>query len=216
MEPETITRVGTQDIDALLPLMRGYCDFYKVSPSDEALRALSAALISDPQREGVQLIARTAGGDAVGFATVYWSWSTSDAGRLAIMNDLFIVEGARGHGLAERLIEACRAAATEHGAVSLAWQTAPDNRRAQAVYDRVGATREQWVDYWLPCPKPSVSPAGLGDRNVAVRAWRARGGPGRWWRRAGSRPSVSRRGGRRRSAARWPARGRCRCRRPWW
>ena len=32
----------------------------------------------------------------------------------------------------------------------LDWQTATDNLRAQAVYDRVGATREQWVDYWLP------------------------------------------------------------------
>jgi GNAT superfamily N-acetyltransferase len=152
MEPDTITLVAAPDIDELLPLMRGYCDFYKVSPSDSALRALSAALIADPDREGVQLIARAATGDAVGFATVYWSWSTSDAGRLAVMNDLFVVEAARGHGLAERLIEACRAAATRHGAVSLAWQTAPDNRRAQAVYDRVGATREQWVDYSLPCP----------------------------------------------------------------
>jgi RimJ/RimL family protein N-acetyltransferase len=32
----------------------------------------------------------------------------------------------------------------------LTWQTAPDNAAAMKVYDRVGATREQWVDYWLP------------------------------------------------------------------
>ena len=29
------------------------------------------------------------------------------------------------------------------------WQTATDNDRAQKVYDRVGGTREEWVDYWL-------------------------------------------------------------------
>ncbi len=31
--------------------------------------------------------------------------------------------------------------------MSLGWQTAKDNLRAQAVYDRVGGTREEWLDY---------------------------------------------------------------------
>ena len=65
------------------------------------------------------------------------------------MNDLFVAESARGGGTAERLIKACRAECTRRGARRLTWQTAPDNARAQAVYDRVGATREQSVDYWL-------------------------------------------------------------------
>jgi GNAT superfamily N-acetyltransferase len=146
----TISRVARDDLEDLLPLMRGYCDFYEVDPSDEELIALSHALIDDPEHEGVQLIARDADGTAIGFATIYWSWSTSDAARIAIMNDLFVAASARGTGIAERLIEACRNEATRRGARRLTWQTAPDNARAQAVYDRVGATREQWVDYWLP------------------------------------------------------------------
>jgi RimJ/RimL family protein N-acetyltransferase len=36
------------------------------------------------------------------------------------------------------------------GAAVLAWQTAPDNHRAQTVYERVGARRSQWLDYDLP------------------------------------------------------------------
>ena len=36
-----------------------------------------------------------------------------------------------------------------HGATSLDWQTAKDNARAQRVYERVGATRAEWVDYSL-------------------------------------------------------------------
>ena len=66
------------------------------------------------------------------------------------MNDLFVAEVARGQGLAERLIEGCRAECARRGARRLTWQTAPDNARAQAVYDRVGGKRERWVDYWLP------------------------------------------------------------------
>jgi GNAT superfamily N-acetyltransferase len=145
-----ITRVGPDDLPDLLPLMRGYCDFYRVRPSDEELLALSHALIADPEREGVQLIARADGsGAAIGFATIYWTWSTSDAARLGVMNDLFVAEQARGSGTAEALIRACRDECARRGIGRLAWQTAPDNHRAQAVYDRVGATREQWVDYWI-------------------------------------------------------------------
>jgi ribosomal protein S18 acetylase RimI-like enzyme len=62
-----------------------------------------------------------------------------------------VSEHARGQGLAERLIETCRVQAQRRGARRLTWQTAPDNTRAQAVYERVGATREHWVDYWLAC-----------------------------------------------------------------
>ena len=144
-----VSGVGPDDLEELLPLVRGYCDFYKVSPSDEELLALSRALIDDPEREGLQLIARDGAGRAIGFATIYWSWSTSDASRLGVMNDLFVSEAARGTGAAEALIAACRDECARRGIGRLSWQTAPDNYRAQAVYDRVGATREQWIDYWI-------------------------------------------------------------------
>ena len=148
-----ITRVGEEDLDELLPLLRGYCDFYEVSPSDEALLAVSRALIADPEREGIQLIARDPDGQAAGFATVYWTWQTLNAARLAVMNDLFLADAARGSGLADRLIAACRERAAEHGAGELAWQTAKDNHRAQAVYDRVGGSRSEWFDYSLAVPR---------------------------------------------------------------
>jgi len=145
----TIDRVAEADLEALLPLMRAYCDFYEVSPPDEALLAMSRALIADPEREGVQLLARVDGG-AVGFATIFWSWATTSAERIGVMNDLYVAPEGRGTGLAEALIEACRAECAARGAGRLTWQTAPDNVRAMKVYDRVGAMREQWVDYWLP------------------------------------------------------------------
>jgi GNAT superfamily N-acetyltransferase len=148
----SIERVGEADLADLLPLLRGYCDFYNVSPTDEALLTLTRALITDPDREGIQLIARAHGsGAAAGFATVYWSWSTSSAARIGVMNDLFLDPSARGSGLADQLIAACRAECVGRGAVGLEWCTAPDNYRAQSVYDRIGGRREQWINYSLPC-----------------------------------------------------------------
>ena len=143
-----IARVRNEDLSELLPLLRGYCDFYEVSPADDELLALAHALIADPERDGVQLLARN-GGEAVGFATIFWSWATTIAARIGVMNDLFVAPAARGTGAAVQLIHACVDECRKHGAAELTWQTAPDNERAQRVYDRVGATRSQWVDYSL-------------------------------------------------------------------
>jgi ribosomal protein S18 acetylase RimI-like enzyme len=142
-------RVGEADLEELLPLMRGYCDFYEASTPDEALEALSRALIADPVNEGIQLIARDDSGRAIGFATVYWSWQTLAASRLAVMNDLFVSPQGRGTGAADALISACADEARAKGATTLTWQTAKDNERAQRVYDRIGARRSEWVDYAL-------------------------------------------------------------------
>lgn len=144
-----IATVTESDLPDLLPLVRAYCDFYEVTPGDDELLALSRALIADPDLEGFQLIARDNSGRAVGFATVFWTWSTLTAAREAIMNDLFVHSDARGSGLADALIEECRARARRRGAASLSWQTAKDNVRAQAVYERVGAKRAEWIDYSL-------------------------------------------------------------------
>jgi hypothetical protein len=53
-----IAVVGPADPPELPPLMRAYCDFYQVAPEDQALLELSQALLADPQREGLQLLAR--------------------------------------------------------------------------------------------------------------------------------------------------------------
>jgi GNAT superfamily N-acetyltransferase len=145
-----ISTVAESDLPELLPLMRGYCDFYEVDPSDDALLAMSRELIADPEKEGVQLIARDDAGRAVGFATIFWSWSTLSASRIGVMNDLFVAASARGSGAAEALIAACAERCRDRGATSLDWQTARDNDRAQAVYERVGGRRdERWLDYSL-------------------------------------------------------------------
>ena len=145
----SLARAGATDARELIALMRAYCDFYRVHPGDEALGRLAAALREDPEREGVQLLGRDGEGAAAGFATVYWSWSTAAAARIGVMNDLYVAPGARGGGLAEALIAACVAECAAHGAVALEWQTAPENARAQALYERVGARREDWLSYTL-------------------------------------------------------------------
>jgi GNAT superfamily N-acetyltransferase len=154
-----IAIVTEDDLPDLLPLMRGYCDFYEVAPADDALLEMSRVLIDDPERQGLQLIARDDGGRAVGFATIFWTWSTLSADRLGVMNDLFVSQDARGGGVADALIAACADQCRERGVPELAWQTAKTNLRAQAVYERVGATRdERWLDYSVGVAPGATTP----------------------------------------------------------
>jgi Acetyltransferase (GNAT) family len=99
--PVQITVVGSADLPELLPLARAYCDFYQATPSDRELLELSQALLADPQREGLRLLARDDAGLAVGFATLYWTWQTLAAARVGVMNDLYVAAEARGMGVPE-------------------------------------------------------------------------------------------------------------------
>jgi len=135
-------------VQRLLPLMREYCDFYHVAPPDESLLSMARALVADPTHEGVQFLATDHGMD-VGFATLFWSWETTITSRVGVMNDLYVVAASRGRGVSSALSDACVRRCRDHRASRMIWQTALDNHQAQAVYDHIGAPREQWLDYWL-------------------------------------------------------------------
>ncbi|WP_234809645.1 GNAT family N-acetyltransferase [Mycolicibacterium tusciae] len=142
-----ITGVTASDLPELLPMMRGYCDFYRVEPSDERLLALSNSLIDHPD-EGVQLIARV-DGTPLGFATIYWTWQTLYAARVGVLNDLYVESAARGNGTGRTLIERGLQLCRDRGAEKLVWETAPDNATAQRLYDGIGAAKSTWLSYEL-------------------------------------------------------------------
>jgi GNAT superfamily N-acetyltransferase len=142
-----IRPANADEVEDLLPLMRGYCDFYEANPPDEGLRDMASTLIADPA-QGLLLIARD-GGEAVGFAAMSWKWSSLRGKRIGFLEDLFVSPDARGGGVADALIAACGDACTERDMPALEWMTATDNFRAQKVYDRVGAEGDVWKVYEL-------------------------------------------------------------------
>ena len=149
-----IAAVTPDDLADLLPLMRAYCTFYESDPVDDDLRAMSRAFLEDGA-SGTQLIARDASGAALGHATMLWSWDTTLAQPLAVMEDLFVTALARGRGVGAALIEACRQLAADRGMQWLAWETAPDNETAQRLYDGLGAERGTWYAYRLSTNRPA-------------------------------------------------------------
>lgn len=142
-----IFEAGPGDVPELLPLMRGYCDFYGTNPPDQGLEAMARALVGG---EGVVFAARAGEGEPLaGFATSAIKWSMLRGARVALLDDLFVDPAARGRGIGERLIDACAEWGRARAAVALEWQTALDNAIAQGLYDRIGAKSSRWLDYEL-------------------------------------------------------------------
>ncbi len=149
-------RAATEaDLPALMPLLRGYCDFYGANPRDADLEQMVRALVATPDDQGFLLVAtRDEGGEVVGFAACGWKWSSLRGARIVVLEDLFVAESARGRGYADALIEATAAIARRHGAPAVIWLTAPDNHRAQAVYNRAGGQSALFLEYELPLDPP--------------------------------------------------------------
>jgi ribosomal protein S18 acetylase RimI-like enzyme len=145
----TIRQARCEDRPALEPLVRAYIDFYRQpQPSQKRVDTLLTLLCERPD-VGVQFVAEKDGA-LVGFATVYLTYDTVAARRIAVMNDLFVAPDDRDQGLGRALLERCHAFARENDCAQLQWITAADNTRAQRLYDSVVA-RSTWVTYELPC-----------------------------------------------------------------
>lgn len=153
-EANVIESLTLQNLEELLPVIREYQAFYGVEDiSDDTNRAFFSQF--DENSEEGRVFVYRAGGEVAGFATIYFTYASTLAAKVAILNDLFTLPDYRGNGIARKLIEHCRVCASQKGAVRLQWLTAPDNRQAQVVYDSLQATSSTWRCYIYPI-KPSA------------------------------------------------------------
>jgi GNAT superfamily N-acetyltransferase len=138
--------IRTEELDGFLPLADGYQRFYHAEPDAERNRQFFARFLY-PSDEGL-LLGAWSDGDLIGFATLYWFYSSTKATDPVLMNDLFVRDDVRGGGIGRALIRAALDVARERGAAHVEWYTAPDNLRAQRLYDSLpGVDRSTWYAY---------------------------------------------------------------------
>lgn len=149
MGPELeISPVAAAEFEQLLPLIAAYQRFYEVEEiDDERNRAFFRRFLA-PSDDGLLLAAR-AQERSVGYACLYWHFSSLEAAETVLLNDLFVAPEARGRGVGRALIGASADVARERGAPYLEWSTAPENQAAQRLYDTLGAERSEWLSYEL-------------------------------------------------------------------
>ena len=143
-----IEAITAQNLDEVLPLIRQYQIFYKVTEIDDQNNKRFFSQFGEHSEKGC-LFAYRKKNKLLGFATVYFSYSSSITAKVAVLNDLYTVENARGQGVGSALIKYCEAYGKSKGAVRLQWVTAPDNTVAQAVYKSLGAKQSSWEFFYL-------------------------------------------------------------------
>lgn len=141
-----IEAVSKDNLDEVLPLIRAYQEFYKVADISDAHNKAFFSQFGEHNSMGCQFLFRQ-DGQAAGFATLYFTFSSSLAAKVGVMNDLFTISEFRGQGIGKALIEHCRAFAESKGAARLQWVTAMDNESAQAVYDSLDTSKSPWYIY---------------------------------------------------------------------
>jgi GNAT superfamily N-acetyltransferase len=139
-----IRSVGKDERAAWEPLWKGYLTFYKATlPSEQ--NDLTWQRLHDPA-EPMHLLGAYVDGKLEGIVHYLFHRSTWTAGNYCYLQDLFVAEGGRNHGLGRALIDAVYEKARETGASRVYWLTQESNHTARALYDKV-ADRPGFIQY---------------------------------------------------------------------
>jgi GNAT superfamily N-acetyltransferase len=144
-----VNPIVESQLETLLPMIAAYQRFYEVEEIDEGRNRAFFCRFIAPSENGMLLGARR-DDELLGYACLYWSFTSLVPAEMVLMNDLYVEKAARGQGVGRALIEASAAVARERGAARLEWATQPENTTAQRLYDTTGAERSEWIEYELP------------------------------------------------------------------
>jgi GNAT superfamily N-acetyltransferase len=136
MAGEIIIRpIGEGERAAWVPLWDGYLAFYRTALTQD-VTDLAWSRFHDPD-EPLFALGGYVDGRLAGFAHYLFHRSTWAPKRYCYLEDLFVAENARGHGLGRALIEAVYEKAEAAGASRVYWLTQSSNAQARMLYDKV-------------------------------------------------------------------------------
>ncbi|HZR65788.1 MAG TPA: GNAT family N-acetyltransferase [Terriglobales bacterium] len=127
-----------EDVPALLSLIRGLAEYEK---KPEAVVATKKDLLRDifgPQPKFRALIAEWKG-EPAGYASFFHFYSTYRGRSALFLEDLFVLEKFRNHGIGIGLLKAVATLALDEGCFGLRWEVLDWNRSAIEFYEKLGA-----------------------------------------------------------------------------
>ena len=153
-----VRRATTTDAETIAPLFDRYRQFYRQASDLPLALAFIHERLS--LKESVIFLAEDEEGPPIGFTQLYPSFTSVGAGRLWILNDLFVIPAARGRGVGRALLDAAKAHADATGAKRLVLSSAHDNP-ARELYESLGYVRDrEFCHYSLPLER--TAPASPG------------------------------------------------------
>jgi GNAT superfamily N-acetyltransferase len=148
-----LREAGSADVEALVELAAAQLAEHALPfERDELRRTVRDALGND---RGLWLLALGAQGSAIGFAYLPFLWSLEHGGRVAWLEEMYVVESSRNRGVGAALVrEACaRTAAIGCKAIDL--EVDDTHSRAERLYQREGFRRLDRTRWVLTLPSRS-------------------------------------------------------------
>lgn len=128
---------GTQDLPQLVELLGMLFENEEEFAPDAAKQRRALEMILADPRVGRVFVARE-GARILGTASLLYTVSTAQGGRAALFEDLIVRPEHRGKGIATALLRHVVEAARAEGVTRLSLLTDRGNKRAQALYRKLG------------------------------------------------------------------------------
>ena len=138
--------VSKDNLEEVLPLIRKYQEFYKITDISDARNREFFSQFGESNPFGCQFLFREEK-QVLGFACVYFTHNSTLPAKVGVLNDLYCVPASRGKGIGRQLVEHCHAYVVDNGAARLQWVTAPDNEPANRLYQSMNTQQSNWHFY---------------------------------------------------------------------
>jgi ribosomal protein S18 acetylase RimI-like enzyme len=132
----TVTLATASDLPVLLEMMVDFNRLELIQWSPATGRAALERLLGDAAL-GVVGLARD-GAEVAGYFVLTWGYDLEWNGRDALLTELYLREGRRGHGQARALLDEIEGIAKSHGAQVMHMLVRPENMVARRLYETNG------------------------------------------------------------------------------
>eukprot|EP01093_Parvamoeba_rugata_P006381 TRINITY_DN19_c0_g2_i3.p6 TRINITY_DN19_c0_g2~~TRINITY_DN19_c0_g2_i3.p6 ORF type:complete len:151 (+),score=25.33 TRINITY_DN19_c0_g2_i3:10136-10588(+) len=142
-----IYKADKTKIEAASKIFDLYRQFYGQPTNINA----SAEFLSDrfEKKDSRFFIALSSDGEPLGFIQLYPSFSSVAMKTMWYLNDLFVMQSARGKGVASALLDHVKTYAKDNDSFSLKLATAVDNVAAKALYEKHGYRKVTAFDHYV-------------------------------------------------------------------
>jgi GNAT superfamily N-acetyltransferase len=141
----TLRPAARADVPTILGLIRGIAEYERLSHEVEATEALLREHGFGPRRVFEAILAER-GGQAVGFALYFFTFSTFTGRPTLYLEDLFVVPEERRGGIGSGLLTRLAQIAVERRCGRMEWSVLDWNTPARDLYFKLGAkAMEAWT-----------------------------------------------------------------------
>ena len=138
-----IRAARVEDMPRVIEMIRGLALFEKLRGPDQEE---AARLVADFAGERYRLlVAEEDGGELVGYAMYFFTYSSFRATPSLYLEDVFVLPARRGRGIGEAMLRRLAGVAREQGCSRFEWTVLDWNVGAQRFYERLGAkVLQEW------------------------------------------------------------------------